>query len=227
MEIGPPQGPQRVRSLLSIVCMSHPEFVYEASSISGLLRKFKLDGFESKLTWLHGIFQAGWCDCREIINTRPPCPDPETEDDADVHDKSSQPSLLGTRRLPMAAFSLSSTAIHNSQSFNSTGTQFHKMTIDGFTELYQIQLLTLTSIPFIKIQSFHMASRNIFPSVILDVYAAAYVTFRFPGYRILLIRWLVLHCIAVSTNPHLHNHLKNLNRMKRILKNLSLSNFSK
>jgi rhodanese-related sulfurtransferase len=93
----------------------------ETSNITGLLRKFKLDGFEGELTWLQGGFQAAWRDCREIIDTRPPSPDPETEDDADVHDKSLQPSLLRTRRLPMAAFSLSSTAIHNSPSFKSTG----------------------------------------------------------------------------------------------------------
>ena len=97
------------------------QLVGESSNINGLLRKFKLDGFQGELTWLQGGFQAVWRDCREIIDTRPPTPDPENEDDADVHDKSSQPSLL-RRRLPMAAFSLSSTTVHNSPSFNSTST---------------------------------------------------------------------------------------------------------
>ena len=98
------------------------QIVGESSNITGLLRKFKLDGFEGELAWLHGGFQAVWRDCREIIDTHPPTPDPENEDDVDVHDKSSQPSLLRTRRLPMAAFSLSSTTIHNSPNFNSVGT---------------------------------------------------------------------------------------------------------
>jgi len=93
----------------------------ESSNINGLLRKFKLDGFQGELAWLQGGFQAVWRDCREIIDTHPPTPDPENEDDADVHDKSSHPSLLRTRRLPMAAFSLSSTTIHNSPNFTSTG----------------------------------------------------------------------------------------------------------
>jgi tyrosine-protein phosphatase 2/3 len=95
------------------------QIVGESSNITGLLRKFKLDGFEGELTWLQGGFQAVWRDCREILDTHPPTPDPENEDDADVHDKSSQPSLLRTRRLPMAAFSLSSTTIHNSPNFHS------------------------------------------------------------------------------------------------------------
>ena len=86
----------------------------ESSNINGLLRKFKLDGFTGELAWLHGGFQAVWRDCREIIDTRSPTPDLENEDDGDVHDGSSQSSLLRTRRLPMAAFSLSSTTMHNS-----------------------------------------------------------------------------------------------------------------
>ena len=102
------------------------QVIGESSNINGLLRKFKLDGFQGELAWLQGGFQAVWRDRREIIDTRPPTPDPENEDDADVHDKSPQSSLLRTRRLPMAAFSLSSTTIHNSPNFNSTGTNSTK-----------------------------------------------------------------------------------------------------
>ena len=102
------------------------QIVGESSNINGLLRKFKLDGFKGELVWLQGGFQAVWRDCREIIDTHPPTPDPENEDDADVHDKAEQPSLLRTRRLPMAAFSLSSTTIHNSPSFTSIGANYTK-----------------------------------------------------------------------------------------------------
>ena len=100
------------------------QVVGESSNINGLLRKFKLDGFQGELAWLQGGFQAVWRDCHEIIDTHPPTPDLENEDDADAHDKSSQSSLLRTRRLPMAAFSLSSTTIHNSPNFNPTGPNF-------------------------------------------------------------------------------------------------------
>ncbi|KAF8807622.1 phosphatases II [Phlegmacium glaucopus] len=96
----------------------------ESSNINGLLRKFRLDGFQGELAWLQGGFQAIWRDGREIIDTRPPTPDPENEDDADVHDKSSQSSLLRTRRLPISAFSLTSTTIHNSLNFTSASANF-------------------------------------------------------------------------------------------------------
>lgn len=87
--------------------------ISDSSNISGLLRKFKADGFQGELAWLKGGFQAVWKDRRDIVDTNPP--EPENDDDDDDHDKSSsQSNLLRTRHLPMAAFSLSSTSIHTS-----------------------------------------------------------------------------------------------------------------
>ena len=66
--------------------------------------------------------------CRILLSANTPCHtslgafntpqkplfDADSQNDVDVHDKSSPPSLLHTCQLPMAAFSPSSTAIHNS-----------------------------------------------------------------------------------------------------------------
>lgn len=84
--------------------------ISDSSNISGLLRKFKADGFQGELAWLSGGFQAIWKDRRDIVDLNPP--DPENDDDDDEHDKSSSQSVLRTRHLPMAAFS--ATSIHTS-----------------------------------------------------------------------------------------------------------------
>ncbi|KAF9569789.1 hypothetical protein CPC08DRAFT_756770 [Agrocybe pediades] len=91
-------------------------FVGESSNIAGLLRKFKNDGFTGDLAWLKGGFQAAWRDCRNLVDTSPPSPDNEGDEEEDDQSKS---SVLRTRQLPMAAFSLSSTTVHNSPHFNS------------------------------------------------------------------------------------------------------------
>lgn len=83
----------------------------ESSNIYGLLRKFKSDGFEGELAWLQGGFQAVWRDRRDIVDTNPPTPEADDEDEV--------ASTLKTRHLPMAAFSLSSTTVHNFPHFNS------------------------------------------------------------------------------------------------------------
>jgi len=83
----------------------------ESSNIHGLLRKFKSDGFDGELVWLQGGFQAIWRDRRDIVDTNPPTPEVEDEDEL--------ASTLKTRHLPLAAFSLSSTTVHNSSHFNS------------------------------------------------------------------------------------------------------------
>lgn len=76
----------------------------ESSNIHGLLRKFKLDAFSGELAWLQGGFQAVWRDRRDLIDTSPPTPEPEDDDDRPV----AAPALR-TKHLPMSAFSLSST----------------------------------------------------------------------------------------------------------------------
>ena len=83
----------------------------ESSNIHGLLRKFKSDGYDGELAWLQGGFQAVWRDRRDIVDTNPPTPEVDDEDEVT--------STLKTRHLPMAAFSLSSTTVHNSPHFNS------------------------------------------------------------------------------------------------------------
>ncbi|EAU92937.2 protein-tyrosine-phosphatase [Coprinopsis cinerea okayama7 len=90
----------------------------ENSNILGLLRKFKNDGFEGELFWLKGGFQSVWREKRDMIDTRPPTPDNELEDEEDDGTAASTPSsnnssVLRTRHLPLQAFSLSSTAMHN------------------------------------------------------------------------------------------------------------------
>ena len=92
-------------------------FVGESSNIAGLLRKFKGDGFKGDLAWLKGGFQAVWRDCRNIVDTSPPSPDNDIEEEDDDQSKT---SVLRTRQLPMAAFSLSSTTVRNSPHFNSS-----------------------------------------------------------------------------------------------------------
>ncbi|KIM47985.1 hypothetical protein M413DRAFT_16043 [Hebeloma cylindrosporum] len=82
----------------------------ESSNIHGLLRKFKSDGFDGELAWLQGGFQAVWRDRRDLVDTNPPTPEVDDEDEV--------ASTLKTRHLPMAAFSLSSTTVHNSSHFN-------------------------------------------------------------------------------------------------------------
>ena len=89
--------------------------ISDSSNISGLLRKFKADGFQGELAWLCGGFQAIWKDRRDIIDLNPP--DPENDDDDDDDDNNNnndddKSAVLRTRHLPMAAFSSSS--IHNS-----------------------------------------------------------------------------------------------------------------
>ncbi|KAF9478695.1 hypothetical protein BDN70DRAFT_835525 [Pholiota conissans] len=90
----------------------------DSSNINGLLRKFMLDGFHGELAWLKGGFHAVWRDRRDIVDALPPTPENDADDDDDSHDKSAQPVVLRTRHLPMAAFSLSSTTVHNSPFFN-------------------------------------------------------------------------------------------------------------
>ena len=92
-----------------IVYDADSQNITDTSNISGLLRKFMSDGFQGELAWLRGGFQAIWKDRRDIVDTNQP--DTENEDDDDDH-SASHSNLLRTRHLPMAAFSLSSTAIH-------------------------------------------------------------------------------------------------------------------
>ncbi|KAF8167877.1 hypothetical protein B0H34DRAFT_792552 [Crassisporium funariophilum] len=94
--------------------------VADTSNIAGLLRKFKSDGFQGELAWLQGGFQGLWRERRDVVDTHPPTPDPENEEEEEEMGKPSQPSVLRTRHLPMSAFSLSSTTVHNSPHFNSS-----------------------------------------------------------------------------------------------------------
>ena len=96
----------------------------ESSNIYGLLRKFKADGFQGELAWLRGGFQAVWKERRDLVDTSPPTPDADNDDEEDHHRTDAKPpSILRTRQLPMAAFSLSSTTVHNNPSFNSSAGQ--------------------------------------------------------------------------------------------------------
>ena len=99
--------------------------ISDTSNINGLLRKFKSDGFHGELVWLKGGFQAVWKDRREIVDVNPPDPDADNDDDDDEHDRTSSQNVLRTRHLPMAAFSLSSTMIHNSP-FSAKQRQQHR-----------------------------------------------------------------------------------------------------
>ncbi|KAF9015392.1 hypothetical protein BDQ17DRAFT_1418467 [Cyathus striatus] len=91
----------------------------DSSNIQGLLKKFKSDGFKGELAWLQGGFQAVWRERRDLVDTHPPTPDAENDEEDDDHDKpSNQPAVLRTRHLPMAAFSSSSTTTaHSSPHF--------------------------------------------------------------------------------------------------------------
>ncbi|TFK30661.1 hypothetical protein FA15DRAFT_662681 [Coprinopsis marcescibilis] len=87
------------------------------SNILGLLRKFKKDGFEGQLHWLKGGFQAVWRDMRDLVDTGPPTPEAEQEEEEEGGPTPSlslvQPSALRPRNLPLQAFTLSSTLMHN------------------------------------------------------------------------------------------------------------------
>ncbi|KAL1740846.1 hypothetical protein HDZ31DRAFT_46644 [Schizophyllum fasciatum] len=78
----------------------------ETSNIFGLLRKFKNDKFAGELAWLQGGFQQVWKDRRSIVDEKPPqgTGDPDEEDEMCADDR-----VLRTKRLPMAAFTLTST----------------------------------------------------------------------------------------------------------------------
>ena len=71
--------------------------------ISGLLRKFRAEGFDGELGWVHGGFQAVWREFRDLATTEPPSPE---EDEPDA---TSASGTLRTTHLPKAAFSLLST----------------------------------------------------------------------------------------------------------------------
>jgi len=86
----------------------------DSSNIQGLLRKFNNDGFRGELAWLQGGFQGVWRERRNLVNTRPPTPETESEEDGEDTNQPHQTSVLRTRNLPMSAFSLSSTIIRNS-----------------------------------------------------------------------------------------------------------------
>lgn len=91
-----------------------------SSNIYGLLRKFQNDGFQGDLAWLQGGFQAIWRERRDFIDTHPPTPDVEDEDE-DAHKLPlAQPQLgvLRTRHLPLNAFSNSSSTVNGSSPIN-------------------------------------------------------------------------------------------------------------
>ncbi|KAH6917160.1 protein-tyrosine-phosphatase [Coprinopsis sp. MPI-PUGE-AT-0042] len=91
--------------------------VPDNSNILGLLRKFKNDGYEGRIFWLKGGFQAVWKERRDLVETRPPTPDNEHDDDDDdaaVVSTQVNSSVLRTRQLPLQAFSQSSTLMHHS-----------------------------------------------------------------------------------------------------------------
>ncbi|PFH54689.1 hypothetical protein AMATHDRAFT_231 [Amanita thiersii Skay4041] len=94
----------------------------ESSIIYALLRKFKNEGFTRDLAWLRGGFQALVREARDIVDTQPESshPDPDDEDDNDISLRSNQ-SILRPNRLPMNAFTLSSTtlSINSPSHFNS------------------------------------------------------------------------------------------------------------
>ncbi|KAF9234974.1 hypothetical protein BU15DRAFT_78523 [Melanogaster broomeanus] len=73
------------------------------SNIAGLLRKFRAEGFSGELGWVRGGFQAVWKEARDLATTEQPSPE---EDDVEATASS---GTLRTKRLPKAAFSLSST----------------------------------------------------------------------------------------------------------------------
>jgi protein-tyrosine phosphatase len=104
----------------------------DSSNIQGLLRKFKKDGFQGDLAWLQGGFQAVWRERRDIIDTNPPTPEAELDDDDDrltLSTLSSSPtvSILQPRHLPMSAFSLSSTTAYGAcASASSTAKSKHR-----------------------------------------------------------------------------------------------------
>ncbi|KAI5897482.1 uncharacterized protein SCHCODRAFT_02696170 [Schizophyllum commune H4-8] len=78
----------------------------ETSNIFGLLRKFKNDKFAGELAWLQGGFQQVWKERRSVVDDKPPqgTDDPDEEDETSSDDR-----VLRTKRLPMAAFTLTST----------------------------------------------------------------------------------------------------------------------
>ncbi|CAA7271415.1 unnamed protein product [Cyclocybe aegerita] len=90
--------------------------VGDSSNVAGLLRKFSVSGFQGELAWISGGFQAVWRERREIVDTQQP--GSENDDEDDEPDKHPPSNVLRTRHLPRAAFSLSSTTVHNSPHFN-------------------------------------------------------------------------------------------------------------
>lgn len=85
--------------------------VYDSDSVSspdngiitGLLRKFRAEGFTSELGWIRGGFQAVWREARDLTTTEQPV---QEEDDPEA---ASSFGALRTTQLPKAAFSLFST----------------------------------------------------------------------------------------------------------------------
>ncbi|PPQ95649.1 hypothetical protein CVT26_008678 [Gymnopilus dilepis] len=97
----------------------------ESSNIAGLLRKFKSDGFKGELLWLKGGFQAVARDYPQLLDHLPPSPDAEPDEEEEQPAKS---AVLQPRHLPMAAFDLSSTTIHNTSHFTSSVKQQPQLT---------------------------------------------------------------------------------------------------
>lgn len=87
----------------------------ENSNIYGLLRKFQNDGFKGEMAWLRGGFHSVWRERKELVDTSPPAPDAEDDDESgEPAPLQAQASILRPRLLSSNAFNLSSTLLGNS-----------------------------------------------------------------------------------------------------------------
>ncbi|KAF8887722.1 hypothetical protein BD779DRAFT_1525883 [Infundibulicybe gibba] len=92
------------------------------SNIHGLLHKFHNDQFSGQLAWLQGGFQAIWRERKDLVDTSPPTPDSdEDEDDVRAHSNRAasttlhRPNVLRASNLPTSAFSHTSTTASQSR----------------------------------------------------------------------------------------------------------------
>ncbi|KAJ7451163.1 hypothetical protein FB451DRAFT_1526204, partial [Mycena latifolia] len=86
--------------------------ISDTSNIQGLLRKFRAEAPDAPiaLAWVQGGFQAVWSLRRDLVESVPPTPETETEDEDPEDDAQDTPQrVLRAHHLPRAAFALAST----------------------------------------------------------------------------------------------------------------------
>ena len=81
----------------------------DSSVINALLRKFRIEGFTRDLAWIQGGFHAVLRDASSVIDTHSYDTYPRDEEENDSSNRA--PHVLRPNRLPLTAFTLSSTTL--------------------------------------------------------------------------------------------------------------------